>query len=535
MKGRKGNGVLTVLVGFSLVGLLVFGVGCGDDHDYVVPPGIGGGASPSGDTVMLRITDPVSADPLEVAFPIADPVSADPLEVISLPHCDREQAVVKIIHLFLELTHNRATETFSLEVGGIITVDVRQVPLNKCTIADLTVEVTETVRWVSGELPTEGAFKITVSDHIITVTVNPDVDGAGNPGVDIAFDQWGDGIIEDQISLTWEELEEIMDRDAWASKYQRIAAFGFRVYELLVARARLGLELLTFVMEEGTDLEAAGVAGVLVTCHEFPPGSGSSGSRHYVWEDASGDGVLGTGDNFAVTYNTTADGCWIDHPDQTIDTLYRGTISLNDYVEQSSPLQIGGDIVFEEFRETETEEEPPGQFTKEDQPSGITNGGFNVLLETTPPAVQTFDFDDLPTGNIDGENLGGVTLTSPDGSTRVVSDEGIGYRSPFNAVTNVRFLTQNPLTLTFDFPVSAVTLTGGDRGFDLDQFTVTAFNEADEVLESVTTPVFGGNPRREEMVDFYEVTLQAPNIKRVVVRAERQYGIGIDDVIVTIQ
>ncbi len=75
-------------------------------------------------------------------------------------------------------------------------------------------------------------------------------------------------------------------------------------------------------------------------------------------------------------------------------------------------------------------------------------------------------------------------------------------------------------------------LTGGDRGGDLDQFTVTALNEADEVLESVTTPVFGGNPSREEMADFFEVTIQAPNIKRVVVIAEREPGIGIDDVIV---
>jgi hypothetical protein len=151
----------------------------------------------------------------------------------------------------------------------------------------------------------------------------------------------------------------------------------------------------------------------------------------------------------------------------------------------------------------------------------------------------TFNFDDLSVGNIDGSNLGGVTITSADGSTRVVSNEGIGYRSPFNAVTNTNFLTRNPLVLTFDLPVSRVTLTGGDRGGDRDQFMVTAFDELDNVIASETTPRFGGNDLDPEvMVDFFELTLTAANIISVDVRAFRDPanpfsgGIGIDDLIV---
>jgi hypothetical protein len=155
------------------------------------------------------------------------------------------------------------------------------------------------------------------------------------------------------------------------------------------------------------------------------------------------------------------------------------------------------------------------------------------------PTIQTFNFDDLSVGNIDDSNLGGVTITSADGSTRVVSNEGIGYRSPFNAVTNTNFLTRNPLVLTFDLPVSSVTLTGGDTGGDRDQFMVIAFDELDNVLASETTPWFGGNDLDPQiMVDFFELTLTAANIISVEVRAFRDPanpfsgGIGIDDLIV---
>jgi hypothetical protein len=155
------------------------------------------------------------------------------------------------------------------------------------------------------------------------------------------------------------------------------------------------------------------------------------------------------------------------------------------------------------------------------------------------PTIQTFNFDDLSVGNIDGSDLGGVTITSADGSTRVVSNEGIGYRSPFNAVTNTNFLTRNPLVLTFDLPVSSVTLTGGDTGGDRDQFMVIAFDELDNVLASETTPWFGGNDLDPEiMVDFFQLTLTAANIISVDVRAFRDPanpfsgGIGIDDLIV---
>jgi hypothetical protein len=159
-----------------------------------------------------------------------------------------------------------------------------------------------------------------------------------------------------------------------------------------------------------------------------------------------------------------------------------------------------------------------------------------VAIPLTAGAL-TFDFDTLPVGIIDGTNLGGVTITSGDGSARVVSDFGIGYRSPLNAVTNNNTLRTIPLSIAFDSLVSSVMLTGGDKGGTVDQFTVTAFNESNELLRSFTTPVFGGtDPADPEiMADFFTVNLEFNEnvVKRVEVgQAIGLGGIGIDDLII---
>ena len=133
----------------------------------------------------------------------------------------------------------------------------------------------------------------------------------------------------------------------------------------------------------------------------------------------------------------------------------------------------------------------------------------------------TFNFDALTPGrNINGLDLGGLTITSPDGTAHVTSSAehmGIGYTSALNAITNNSLLKNDPLIFTFDFLVSSITLTGGDRGGDKDKFTVTAFNAFGDQLGSLQTPVFGGNPvtpgdplDQPTMADFFTVTLRFP-------------------------
>ncbi len=159
-----------------------------------------------------------------------------------------------------------------------------------------------------------------------------------------------------------------------------------------------------------------------------------------------------------------------------------------------------------------------------------------LLMVAGPAAAYLINFDNLApqavlNGNIEGVNLGGVKITSALNDSTVVSDFGVGWRSPFNAVTNFSFITANPMTLTFNVPQSSISITGGDRGGDLDQFTVTAFDKFNVQLGVVVTPVFGGNPLNANiMVDFFTVNLNFPGMKKVVISNAINAGIGIDNI-----
>ncbi len=140
------------------------------------------------------------------------------------------------------------------------------------------------------------------------------------------------------------------------------------------------------------------------------------------------------------------------------------------------------------------------------------------------------DFDSLSLGNIDGVNLGGVTITTSDGSTEVISNGGVGYMSAPNAISNLGWVTNNDLILTFDALVSSVTLTGGDRGGDDDQFTLEAYDSSYNLLGFYTTPIFGGNIAGGPfMQDFYTANISFAGIKYVHVADAQWAGIGIDD------
>lgn len=163
-----------------------------------------------------------------------------------------------------------------------------------------------------------------------------------------------------------------------------------------------------------------------------------------------------------------------------------------------------------------------------------------AALGAGPVRAFLIDFDSLaPDAIIDGLDLGGVSVSAAPGSTRVMANGklGAGWASPFNTVTTFNqagfpdFLTTQPLTITFAVPQPSMSVTGGDSGGDFDQFTVTAFDSANNLLGVFVTPVFGGNPvDPQKMVDQYTVNLNFPGIKTVVVSNAINAGIGLDNI-----
>ena len=109
-------------------------------------------------------------------------------------------------------------------------------------------------------------------------------------------------------------------------------------------------------------------------------------------------------------------------------------------------------------------------------------------------------FDDLTPGQyIEGMHLGnpypdGVRITSEDGySTHVVGPgvyEGVGYYSPFNAITNYGWMANNALVLTFDVPRGYLHFRVGDMGGDKDQVLVKAFNMAGDLIATWDSGLF---------------------------------------------
>jgi hypothetical protein len=165
-----------------------------------------------------------------------------------------------------------------------------------------------------------------------------------------------------------------------------------------------------------------------------------------------------------------------------------------------------------------------------------------LILGPGPASAVIIGFDNIAAGTvIDGVNLGGLTLSTPGGITQVVAGsggDGIGFRSPFNAVTNFtnsgNYVTFAPIVIRFDLLQDFVAVVGGDRGGDQDQFTIKAYDDANNLLASFTTPVFGGNPIDPNvMVDFYtaQFDLGSAVIRTLEISDAINAGIGIDNVV----
>ena len=153
---------------------------------------------------------------------------------------------------------------------------------------------------------------------------------------------------------------------------------------------------------------------------------------------------------------------------------------------------------------------------------GVLDAGASVV-----------NFDSFSSGqNIHGLDLGDVTITGTDGMVEVFAGgvEGTGCSSPYNCIAASSWSAGRYLTLTFDSLVSNVSIVGGDKGSDLDRFSMEAFDSGMTSLGLVDTGVFGGSVLSPDHYfgDYRTQLLPYSNIKYVIL-TQIMWGCAWDD------
>ncbi|OPY84545.1 MAG: hypothetical protein A4E72_02186 [Syntrophus sp. PtaU1.Bin208] len=130
-----------------------------------------------------------------------------------------------------------------------------------------------------------------------------------------------------------------------------------------------------------------------------------------------------------------------------------------------------------------------------------------------------WDFNGLTGGtNINGVNLGGVTITAPDNYVSVIDDYQTFSGTP--SICASSWSAGKTLTLTFDSLVNSVSIYGGDYGYDADRFTMTAYNALGNQIAFADTGYFNGidpnHPVAGWSGDYRYLSVSANDIKSVV-------------------
>lgn len=296
-------------------------------------------------------------------------------------------------------TFNRITEEFTLNIQpAAMTVSaadflsVLDMELGNVHFSDYRLHVINVMSWVGDNNPTSGVFDI-FDDAVrkITVSVNPDVNNTGMPGVDVTYWPNGEGDPGSSVleSFTWDELDAVFD-DTSADAYARIASFAYSMLRFMYEQSELVIHTLEFLGDNDASLEQIG--SIAESCDTFPlaplPPALDPGMSKVSWYDASHDNSLGSGDTFYLDFTE----CWDDDETDDFDTLYDGTVNFVNYTELESGGVLtrigfeptaglsGIDFDYLEITETET---TVSNVILETSETITLNGGFSMVF-TSP-------------------------------------------------------------------------------------------------------------------------------------------------------
>ena len=118
---------------------------------------------------------------------------------------------------------------------------------------------------------------------------------------------------------------------------------------------------------------------------------------------------------------------------------------------------------------------------------------------TSSSTAATIDFESFADiQNINGVNLGGVTVTNPSGNVEIYDNRfGVGSRSGTKAIGSFTSSSSlNPMIFTFDVATDFIELFAGDGGGDTDSWSLEIFDAVvgGNSLGILFSGDFTGNP-----------------------------------------
>lgn len=163
------------------------------------------------------------------------------------------------------------------------------------------------------------------------------------------------------------------------------------------------------------------------------------------------------------------------------------------------------------------------------------------LMSVGTSSADLVGFDGYSDGtNINGINLGGVTVTATDGVVGIHTggSGGVGYVSPRNAIAASSWNAGMKLLLTFDALVSDVSIVAGDSGGDTDRWSMEAFDDSMTSLGLADTGVFSGadpvTPLVTTFGDYRTLALSGLSGARYVELTQVTWGVAWDDLNFTV-
>jgi len=282
---------------------------------------------------------------------------------------------------------------FTVSAGSSLVVDELDEPFT--FLGDFDMEVTSDWTVPIDGPPTEGALKVTCRAIWCYMSVYVEVTSTGS--VTLRWDAGDDGDINDEVTLSWEELDDVMDGDA--PLWQKQAVFAIQVGgDFVLELASYGIASFDLIVDELAD-----ASPVTVTCDAFssiglavpppPPDIPDAGSLTFTWVDDAANGQVGAGDSFDMQ---TAYCLSTMEPLEDEQIMINGLVSMNSYTEVidnntlvrigfegTSPAGRAGGLHFDDFERYEVYDSdgPGGSNVATVHLGALINGRMTLVFE----------------------------------------------------------------------------------------------------------------------------------------------------------